>query len=330
MSNPEGGGAPAPNTFSGKPGFWQRVKDAIARTESQLAFLKGLGIVSVLGTLIVGYFQYLSAYEDKVSTQAKEDMAAATTAFTETSNALSTAIILQGQLFYDFTRAAKLNAAGDANALTSRNAHDTYKPYEDASNSLREDINLIARKMELYLDWPSDPAHDPANNSALGLDPISTSFLGAVDFDCDEDMPSFADGESVLHKEKNGKKLDIDWYSAKHHVLTIAYCFDVTRKTRMEIVRQWASQSSLGQTDVTQFFAEKNDEKLQARLDNEVVRLNAFMVRAMSEIEAIRVKYRPNGFYCHLPGVREVISIFSRACMPLRIAGARTEYFWIG
>jgi len=330
MSNPESGGTPASSGGSGKPSFWQRVKNAILNAENELSFLKGLGVISVLGTLIAGYFQYLSSYEDKVSTQAKEDMAAATTAFTDTSSALATAITLQGQLFYDFSRAAMLNAAGDTNALTSRDAHDTYKPYEDASDSLRENINLIARKMELYLDWPSDPAHDPANNSALGLDPISTSFLGAVDFDCDVDMPSFAEGKSVLHKEKDGKKLDIDWYSAKHHVLTIAYCFDVTRKTWMEIVRQWASQSSLGQAEMAKFFTDKNDEKLQARLDKEVMRLNAFMIRAMSEIEAIRVKYRPNGFYCHLPGVREVINIFSRVCMPLRIAGTRAKAYRIG
>lgn len=320
MSNTEGGDMSAPSGNSAKPGFWQRLKRIIIRTDRELTFLKGLGIVSVLGTLIAGYFQYLSAYHDKVSEVAKEDMQAATAAFSEASSVLSTAIILQDQLFYDFVRATKLNAAGDANALMSKNAHDLYKPYEDASDALREGINLIARKMELYIDWPSDPAHDPANDTTLGVDPISTSFLGAVDFDCDRDMPKFNKNDHQIQKEKNGKKLTVDWYSAKHHVFTIAYCFGVTQKTWMETVRQWASQSSLDQTDIANFLSHDPEGKLQDRLDREVVRLNAFMSRAMNEIELIRVKYRPRGFYCHVPLLREMIGIFSERCTPIRTA----------
>jgi hypothetical protein len=312
--------ATASSRIPAKPGLWQRVKGAVARTEKEFAFVKGLAIVSLVGTCIGAYFQYLSAYQDKVSAQAKDDMAAATNAFTETSNALSTAITLQDLLFYDFRRAAKLNAGGDANALTSKHAQELYKPYDEAASALRENINLIARKMEIYLDWASDASRDPATNTNIGTDPISTSVLGAFDFDCDRDMPSFRKENSVLRKQKNGRTLDIDWYSTKHHVLTIAYCFNVTQETWMEIVRQWASQSSLDQNDVAQFFSAKTADKLQARLDSEVVRLNAFMSRAMNEIEGIRVKYRPNGFYCNLPGIREGVGLFSNRCTPIHFS----------
>jgi hypothetical protein len=58
-----------------------------------------------LGTLIAAYFQYLTAYEDKVATQAKEDLTAATVAFTDTSTALSVPIMLQATLFRDFVNA---------------------------------------------------------------------------------------------------------------------------------------------------------------------------------------------------------------------------------
>lgn len=319
MANAEGGGASAPSGDA-KPGFWQRLKRAIIRTDSEFAFVKGLGIVSVLGTLIAGYFQYLSAYHDKVAALAQEDLTAATTAFTEASNTLSTPIILQDQIFYDFARAMKLNTGGDSNALMSKNAHDLYKPYEDAADVLHENINLIARKMEIYLDWPSDPRHDPANDTTLGVDPISTSFLGAVDFDCDQDMPKFDKNDHTIDKQKNGKKLTINWYSAKHHALTIEYCFDVTEKTWMETVREWASQSSLDQAQIADFLSHNTEGKLKDRLDSEVVRLNAFMSRAMYEIEQIRVKYRPGGFYCHVPVVREIVGIFSQKCTPVRTA----------
>jgi hypothetical protein len=139
--------------------------------------------------------------------------------------------------------------------------------------------------------------------------------LGAYGFDCDKNMPSFDKENSTLHLKKKDSKLDVDWYSAKHHVLTIQYCFDITHKF-MEPVRQWASMSPVDPAKKGEFLDKKSS--IQDRLDKQVLRLNAFMSVAMSEIERIRVKYRPNGFVCNVPGVRETIGIFSRRCTPIR------------
>lgn len=310
----------APETAPAKAGLWQKVKGAVVRTEKEYVFVKGLAVVSLAGTLIGGYFQYLSSYQDKVSAQAKDDMSAATAAFIDTSTALSTAITLQGMLFYDFLRASKLKASGDGNALATKDAQQLYKSYDDAAAALGENINLIARKMEIYIDWASDLDRDPAAQTTFGTDPISTSMLGAVDFDCDSDMPNFDPANHAITRKKGRTRLSIDWYSAKHHVLTIAYCFHVTHQVSMELVRQWASQSTLDPAAMTAFFANGSADRLQTRLDSEVVRLNAFMSRAMNEIEHIRVKYRPNGLYCSLPGVREAVGLFSNRCTPLRLA----------
>jgi hypothetical protein len=301
----------------GKPGPWQRLKGLIVRTDGDYVFVKGLALVSLLGTLIGAYFQYLSSYQDKVSALAQADMTAATETFTDTSNTLAQAITLQDLLFYDFIHANKLNAGGDDNALTSKHARDLDKPYEDTASSLHENINLIARKVEIYIDWPSNPNRDPATDTSFGDDPINMSALGAVDFDCDQDMPNFDPNNHIVQKTKNGRSLSIDWYSAKHHVYTIAYCFEVTHKAWMEVVRQWASQSSLQPDAVANFYSSKTSDHLHDRLDSEIVRLNAFMSRAMNEIEAVRVKYRPNGFLCSVPGLREVIG---SKCTPVRLA----------
>ena len=64
-------------------------------------------MVTVLSSLAVGYFQYLNAYQDKVGSQAKEDMAAATPTFTEISRAFSEVQALQQTLYSDFTRAVR-------------------------------------------------------------------------------------------------------------------------------------------------------------------------------------------------------------------------------
>ncbi|MGB6963634.1 MAG: hypothetical protein WBD90_03900 [Xanthobacteraceae bacterium] len=207
-SDAQASGAPG-NGAAAKAGFWQRVKGAIVRTENEFALIKGLAIVNLFGTLTGDYFQYLSSYQDKVSALAQADMTAAITAFTDTSNTLSQAITFQDLLFYDFIHARKLNAGGNDNALTSKHARDLDKPYEDTASSLHENVNLIARKMEIYVDWPSNLGRDPATETSFGTDPINMSALGDVDFDCDQDMPKFDPNDHVVQKAKNGKSLSV-------------------------------------------------------------------------------------------------------------------------
>jgi hypothetical protein len=305
----------APIGVAAKPPARRSFTQWLLATETGFSFVKGLTFISFAGTLIAAYFQYLSAYQDKVQTQAKEDLAAATSAFVETSNALSTPMTLQALLFYDFMQATRLKVDSDQNALPSKNASDMYKPYDDAFSALHENINLFARKMEIYLDWPSNLDFDPAVSTGMGQDPITTSLLGAYDFDCDSDMPSFTPGKTQVHlKGTDGSGLDVDWYSAKHHVLTMGYCLDVTHKTWLEIVRQWSSHSSLDPTDITTFLDQKKAGLLQQRLDSQVVRLNAFMTLAMNEIARIRARYQPNGFVCHIPLVGDAVSLIGNKC----------------
>ena len=68
--------ASAPTSIAATPSFWSRFKAAAVRIEKDFAVLK-LSALGLLGTLIGGYFQSLSAYQDKVSAQAKEDMTSA-------------------------------------------------------------------------------------------------------------------------------------------------------------------------------------------------------------------------------------------------------------
>ncbi len=59
--------ASAKSSAPAKSGLWLEIKDAIIRIEQDFAVLK-ISILSVLGTLVVAYFQDLSAYQDKVAT----------------------------------------------------------------------------------------------------------------------------------------------------------------------------------------------------------------------------------------------------------------------
>jgi hypothetical protein len=319
MSSPENSGASAPASPGNKSGFWQSVR----RIEQDFAISK-LAILSVIGTLIGAYFQNLSTYNDKVAAQAKDDMTAATQAFADASSALSVPLALQKQLISGYHNAIATNTDSDNTAYETANAHSIYKSYTDAYRSLSENYNLLARKMELYLDWPSNLTRDPATDSTPTTDIINMSLLNTYGFDCEDDMPSFQKidpenknkDDSQVELPHHGKPvLTVDWYSAKHNVLAIETCFEITHEA-MTPVRQWASGSTVDQVARTKFI-NTNFEIFSKRASNQVLRLNAFMSLAMYDIDKIRVKYRPNGFLCSVPIVRGALG---KKCMPVRTA----------
>ena len=219
MSNSKHREAPAPaqppaESTAAKPGFWPRLKQTIIRTETKFSFVKGLGIASLLGTLIAGYFQYLSAYHDKVSALAEQDMSAATAAFADVSQALSTALSLQERLIFGFYDAVNQKVDTDDDAYVTKSARAINEKYETQYTALRENVNLLARKMELYIDWPSWPLRDLGAQNLPTADAVNLSLLGAHDFACDKDdtMP-FENGAATLPlRDPSGamRKLTVD------------------------------------------------------------------------------------------------------------------------
>jgi hypothetical protein len=160
----------------------------------------------------------------------------------------------------------------------------------------------------------------------VNRDPISTSELGAHDFDCDKAMPEFKDGLPPYHARRasDGDILQVDWFSAKHHVLTIGYCFFVTHVGYMGVIREWASRHSFSANDRTKFFENARQQSckdkravLHARLNTEVVRLNAFMSLAMVEMQRIRTRYRQDDLLCYVPGAREISRLTTGICKPI-------------
>jgi hypothetical protein len=303
---------------SGAPShFWHKLKRGIIRGEKELNFLKGAAIVSVLGTLIGAYFQNLSAYEDKVSTQAQDDLKAATDAFTEASVALSTPLSLQERVVFGYFDSLDQGVDKKPNAYVAKNARALSAPYESAYTDLRERIDLLARRVEIYLDWPSDRNHDAANNVSPIADPINRSAFGTYSFDCDNDMPNFtrAGSRVKLFNKDRTDSIELDWYSAKHNVLAIYYCFNLMQG-QIRPIREWGANITLDPAEQRSFNEKKKD--IESRLTKQIVRLNAFLGLAMNSIDQIRAKYRPHGYVCSVPGVRELMG---RRCTPVRLAG---------
>jgi hypothetical protein len=349
---PQDGAGKPPQAPEGQPkdpikasGFWERVK----AWDSEFSIAKGLAIVTLLTSFFGGYFQYLNSYQEKVSTQAKEDMAAATATFTDISSAFAEMQALQQILYSDFTRAVRDKSDASDQALGTKNAQGVSETYEKAWTALRENINLLTRKAEMYIDWASDIGRDPAGKRNVDDDPLTRSLLRDYDFNCSDksNFPRFGNVNAKNEPEETsdedfcaagGKQYDdakitpenaftricasknvqratrIYWYSAKHHVLTMHYCFEATHE-RLEAVRGWASKSDRDRTKETAILTEA--VQVSAELDNLARRLNAFTSLALFQMERIRVKYRPVGFVCNLPLVRDILSA---RCLPIRTA----------
>jgi hypothetical protein len=113
-----------------------RVSDAGSNGASaRSGVFKGVsfvGLLGVLGTLIAAYIQNLSAYHDKVTALAKDDMAAAAQVFTDASTALSGPLSLQERLISGYFAAVNQKADTDDTAYVTKSTRAINGPYEEA------------------------------------------------------------------------------------------------------------------------------------------------------------------------------------------------------
>jgi hypothetical protein len=227
-----------------KRGLGERLKRALVAANQKLTYIIGLPAVGLVGSALVGHFQSMSAYQDKVKAEAVLQISAAEKTFTDVSTSFSKAIALQQILLFNYLDAVKGKADSDEHALETKSARAAYQQYDDLRTSLRENIDLLARRVEMDIDW-------------------------AYDFDCDKPatIPNFNPGESSfslpvppdLRKDNpRAQPLGIDWQSAKHHLLTVYYCFDQNHK-RIAVVREWASNSSMKPAEKEQFLKKVGD-----------------------------------------------------------------------
>ena len=189
-------------------GWRGRLGRFFGKTNRVLSYAKGLPVITLVGSLLVGYFQYLNAYQEKVSAQAKEDMTAATNTFIEIANAFSEAQTLQQILFFDFSGALDDNTEASEQALTTKDARGIFPAYEHARKTLRQNSSLLARKAEIYIDWASDFGRDAAQARTPTTDPLTQPLLGAYNFDCDDaaNFPQFETASS-----ESGKGASLSW-----------------------------------------------------------------------------------------------------------------------
>jgi hypothetical protein len=322
--------------------------------DSWLHSAASLSLVTLIAGWVGTYIQYLNSYEQKVSETAQADMKDATATFVEISDAYAQAQLLQQLIYYNYTASGTSDPGNKA--MVTKAGQGAFANYVTARDALRKNSSLYVRKAQLYIDWPSNLGRDAAGATANDGDPLTESLLGDYNFDCDakenfphyrvtdeagtptgkysveasqkaclapnETHPQIAMGsKTVLCAVDDQGKIDhtrpsreINWDSAKHHLLVMHYCFELTHG-QISAARIWASNNEISQQAKDDFA--KNRNNYEASLDHEVVRLDSFLSLVMSQLERIRVRYRPSSFYCNLPLINYAIS---DRCNPIRIA----------
>lgn len=142
-------------------GLWARFLD----WNQKLSVVKNLTFITIATGFLGGYFQYLSAYESKVSALAEADMKAATETFVTISNAYAEAQMLQELIFYNFAAATDAGVDPGDKALTTEAGNENFAPYTRARMALRQNSSIFAHKAEIYIDWASDLGRDPPSGS---------------------------------------------------------------------------------------------------------------------------------------------------------------------
>jgi hypothetical protein len=300
------------NSLANKPAAGRRPRELFQRLQRITKKISvGVAVSAALtfaGWLLGSYFQYISWRDQQNIDLFKQDFTAANTAFAEVSGVLSTAMNLQQMIEAHFRSAVIARVDADDSAFLTVSGRRLYQPYVDAQNSLKENIDVLARKMEIFVDWASDLTHNPSAKGQ-GADRISRSTLDKYDFKCEKDVPDVTDFEKLTTQkiekkdeskiEKTYEPLQIDWHSAKHHVLTFQYCLEEIHKKILPAL-QWASHNAVDPYQKDSFVA---DEDLDVLVGKQVERLNAFMLLVMWRLDDIRQRYQRMGYGCHVLGL---------------------------
>jgi hypothetical protein len=263
-------------------------------------------MLSFVGWLVGSLIQYNSWRGEHDLKRYEGDLKAATQTFADISDTLSKAVTLQQIVVFNYDDAIDPKTDDARLQFLWRQAGLAAEEYRKAQIALRESIDTLIRRAEIYIDWPSSDERARAVHGSL-LDPLTITKLESSNIDCDK---LIAPGEDVVKwsRESNstisGGSL-VDWGSAKHHVTVIYVCFRIDHRN-FEWIRRWVAEPGPTAPKFTEPAGSSKKEmveKLKRHFDMQLARLDKFMVLAMTRIDAIRRKNVPPGYSCHLTGL---------------------------
>ena len=108
--------------ISERCGWRARLGRFFGRANSAFSYLIGLPIITLLGGLLVGYYQYVNAYQEKIRARGENDATMATAVFTDISRKFSQAQMLQQALLLNVSNAFDESASIDERVIAAKYA----------------------------------------------------------------------------------------------------------------------------------------------------------------------------------------------------------------
>lgn len=315
---------------------WMKQREAPFVAFGKLSVVTG--VVWLLGWLLTSVIQYNSWRTDHDLKQYEQELAQATKTFTDASDAFSKALTAQQLLVFNYVDALGSRDQAYIDFLWGQ-AHAVADEYRKARTELRQNIGVMTRRAEIYIDWPSadnrqavenatakDPLTvikvDAITNEALSrlrepikeksrVDPLTVSDVEGDNVNCDG---LIADGQDIRKwphdvPVRNGAATKIDWQSTKHHLIVLYACY-AQDHVATEPIRRWATAEKSGQPPATPAIlpADTDGRKklagdLKSHFNLQASRLDKFNILAMNRIERIRFKNEPPGWICHTTGL---------------------------
>jgi hypothetical protein len=272
-----------------RPISWDRVLVGLRQSFRWVANLSFLGLI---GTFVAAYMQYNAWRDEKNITRYREELSSAMAVFSEIAGPLSSMINLQEILFYGYKNA--LGHYGEIDNKTkiylTRNANKAHEDYTQTRTALRKNVDVLAGKAELFIDWPIQPDYWRAEESHEEFMASERDLLRNAKFDCKQHMPDPKKSKLPL------ATMTIDWNRAKHHVGTSYYCLEELHNLLLP-VRVWA------EAGIPPDSEQKIDIPREADIKEGFVllvkRLNEFISLSSRNIETIRLRDRTKGFFQH-------------------------------
>ena len=196
--------------ISERCGWRARLGRFFGRANSAFSYLIGLPIITLLGGLLVGYYQYLNAYQEKIRARGENDATMATAVFTDISRKFSQAQMLQQALLLNVSNALDESASIDERVIAAKYAKSVSDTYEKSWVALLESGDLMARSAEIHIDWATDFKRGPGVSHYPNSDPLSRSLLAAYDFDCNDNLPKFVPTKSNRKRKTETCHVDDD------------------------------------------------------------------------------------------------------------------------
>jgi len=286
-------------------------------------FAGKLTSLGAVGVILAAVIQYSSWRDEKNLARHKEELDSAISTFSEISGALSAVMNLQQILFFTHDAIHDAKDAKDEQKINMLviNSKDILSQYMSLRTRLRENIDVLTAKADLFIDRPTTP---DSKRVELGPEvPQVTSnrdVLRKNRYDCERNMPS----SGVVPVGS----IPIDWNLTRWHVATFYYCLEEIHSALLPI-RAWASvdakkdganadekkatvalyaknddrggaiESSSTKTDVNPKLSDDNADTIIPDFDRQTTRLNEFMAKSIRKIEEIRLKTKENGFFQH-------------------------------